>query len=252
MYKSINKYIIASALGIVILGPFFPVYAQNLSSPNYHLELGNISFDGPTNAPQPREVGLPIHPVKQEEPKELYDDKGYFVQEGFSYLNQDQAFTLTIQPTLISYDSLFPDQPLLKEVKLTINPGGSDSYQVLAALNGSLKTKSSQTIASTTCDDPARPCSTSVAALWDSANTYGFGFTVKGEDTLPDFDNGHLFRSFADLHGKEAQLVQIINGLGTAADSQRASTLRLKLNISENQPSGIYQSSLVFLALPSY
>ena len=86
-----------SILGVVFLPLLLPctlVFAQNLSSPNYHLELGNVSFDEPTSGPAgPLELTLPK--AKPEEPKELYDDKGYFAKDGFSYLTQDQAFSLS-------------------------------------------------------------------------------------------------------------------------------------------------------------
>ncbi len=220
-----------------------PVHAQD----SYRLEYKQFNFEVPTPNPT-----TDINPIKTDQkPASVYDDKGYIIKQGFDYLTSDQPFSFAFDPGVVDFGNLFPDQPVVKEVKLTIGLGGSPSYQVLALAHDNLKTQNQQQIKPVACDNKVTDaCTPLKAAFWDKHSSYGFGFSVAGPDALADFNQGKRFRPFSK-RSSEPQAVQILARYLPITD-QVQNRLILKVNVAEDQPGGLYQNTLELLALPGY
>lgn len=241
MVKWSNLSVIA-AIFLIFPGS---VSAQELSSPNYKLEFGNFSMTSGTKSSELYQIRDTVGQTASE----VYGSSGYILKAGAGYTTGTAAFRFTIDQTSIHFPSLYPDQPQTADLVLQVFLGAASGYQILTAATDDLKSREGSIIAATHCDDPTDPCKPTQARPWTSPLTYGLGFSVSGSDSSADFENGKLYRPFANL-GLGNSSVQILSG--DAKDKEHLATLRVKINISEDQSAGIYQNTLRFAALPGY
>jgi len=176
----------------------------------------------------------------------LYSSSNYKARVGFQYIHSLKPFSFTISDLAINLGSLIAQTPATDANTLTVSCDNAGGYQVLAFESHPLKSGDNY-ISDTTCD--GNDCDQTSAGVWVQNTTYGFGFNINGDDTPADFVDSTYFRQFADdSAGESAQVV--MSNSGTVTNSQ--ATVTYKANIDSNQATGKYQTSIVYLAIPTY
>ena len=136
---------------------------------------------------------------------------------------------------------------------LTVSAGGAGGYQVTAFENHPLSSAAGNYIPDTLGDNGN--ASETAAALWTQNTTYGFGFRMSGDDIPNDFNNPacspNCFRQFADPTASPPEEPQIVMSSVDLARHAEA-TASYKINISGDQPAGVYQNQIIFIAIPLY
>lgn len=237
------NYSLALLLSFLILTP--KALATEVSSPNYKLEIGDFNITSGKKPAKNQSEQANTTPAPN-----IYPESGYIMKTGYPSGIADETFGFSIEPNLVKFSPLYPDQPLSQDVALTVRVPKNGGYQILAQANDLLKNSSNDIINQVRCDDPIDPCNPSHAGFWNSPLTHGYGFTVLGEDSLEDFDHAKRFRPFALLSKGEGG-IQIAASLRRTL-GKRISTLRLKINTPEDQPTGLYQNTLQLVAMPSF
>lgn len=173
------------------------------------------------------------------------------VLSGFQYIHSIIPFSFAISPIAIPFGPLTPGIPKTVTQTLTVSAGGAGGYQVTARENNPLKILSSTpTIPDTTCDVS---CDETTAGVWSEATTYGFGYTMHGNDVPSPFPTaapaGSDYKQFADTSKSEpAEIVMSSVKVGRS----RVSTVTYKVNISSLQEAGQYQNIIYYTAIPGY
>lgn len=176
-----------------------------------------------------------------------FSSTGYIIKAGFQYLRPILPFKFSISNVNVNLETLLPNMPKIATTMLTVSPGSARSYQVTVSEIGKLRMLSGNFIPDTSCD--SGNCTTTSAAVWSSNSAYGFGYNMKGQDISLDFINDSYFRPFSDdtVGGNPAIIMNSAN-----ASKTRQSTMTIKANISNLQPTGNYNTVLNFIAIPSY
>ena len=232
---------------VFFLGGFLlvnsPLLAVNMRSENYRIQWGNINIGGGQQSSANYHLGLTMG---QTGPG-LYAATGYKIRAGFQYIHSIIPFSFTISDLTIDFGTLVPQTPVTATNILTVSAGGAGGYQVLAFETHPLRSETNVDIPDTTCD--SGNCNEATADVWSQNTTYGFGFNISGDDVPTDFIDNTYFRQFANQEaGETAQTVMSKNGV----TRQSQATVTYKVNISSTQPSGNYQTQIVYLAVPSY
>lgn len=219
--------------------------ASELSSPNYKLQFGDFAVTSGTKSSETYQ----LRDIVGQTANSIYSDSGYILKAGWLNLTEKEAFGMTIDPNAIRFAPLYPDQPIEKELKISVVIGGASSFQVLAAELDLLKSSQGNTVANTSCDDSLKSCTVDQAATWTSSLTHGFGYRVKGADAPEDFSRSDAFRPFATLSLGQSPAVLLQSNI---SKSPHNNIIYLKINIGEEQPSGVYQNQIQFTAIPGY
>ena len=179
-----------------------------------------------------------------------FSSTGYIVKAGFQYVHSIIPFRFSISDTSIDFGTLAPNTPSTADTVLSIYFGGAGQYQVTAIEEGPLRTLNNlSTIPDTSCDGGGDTCNESLAKVWTSSSTYGFGYNMSGNDVPADFTDNTYFRPFPDRAADESPAVVMTS---TNVYKNRQSTMKFKTNISGIQPAGSYQTVINFVATPSY
>lgn len=216
---------------------------ERIESPNYRIIFPNFN----SGAGIPSSSNYYLNTTIGQTAPGLFSSSGYRTKAGFQYINSIIPFSFSISDIQINFGTLTPGSPSTDTSTLIVSAGGAGGYTVKASENNPLKTfEGSDTIIDTLCDTT---CSESTAASWTSATKYGFGFNMSGDDIPADFTNSNYFRQFADRSNSETQAI-IMSSVNVGRE--RTATITYKVNISNIQPSGIYQNIITFTAIPSY
>ena len=138
--------------------------------------------------------------------------------------------------------------PNTANATLTVDFGGAGQYQVTAGETGQLALLSNPATAipDTSCDGGTNTCNTSLAKVWSSGTAYGFGYNMAGQDIPADFTDSTYYRPFANVS------TPVVVMSSSAVGKNRQSTITYKVNVSNIQPAGSYQTIINFVATPSY
>jgi hypothetical protein len=227
-----------------------PVYAQSgrMNSNQYRIETGNINFGSGTPTSAGYDLGTTIGQIAANE----FSSSGYVVKAGFQYMHSILPFTFAISDTSIALGTLTPQTPATATSDLTVSFGGAGQYQVTAIEEGPLDTQSGgDYIPDTSCNGGAQTCTETSAHVWTSTSAYGFGYNISGEGTPADFINSTYFRPFPDEDLAEAPAVVMSSSNVTDANGETA-TVTYKVNISNIQAAGTYDTVIKFVATPSF
>jgi len=221
--------------------------AQTMDSTNYKIRMPNLNFSSGSPTSTDYKLGFT---AGQTSPG-LYSSTGYKVRAGFWYIKSIIPFSFSVSPTTIDFETLTAGSPTTQTITLTVWAGGAGGYQVTAQENKPLTSGSNNTIADTTCDDG--DCDEHTAKTWSEATTYGFGYTMYGNDVPTPFPTaapaGNQYKQLTDISLNETpEPVMSSNKVG----KNRSATVNLKVNISGTQAAGTYQNVLTFIATPSY
>jgi hypothetical protein len=214
---------------------------ERVESANYRIVFPNFN----SGAGIPTSTNYSLNTTLGQNAPGLFTSSGYRVKAGFQYINSIIPFSFSISDIQKNFGTLTPNSPSTTTSTLTVSAGGAGGYLVKASENNPLS-NGTDNIIDTLCDTS---CSETLAASWTSTSKYGFGFNMSGDDVPADFVNSNYYRQFADRSNSETQqTIMSSNNVGR----QRTATITYKVNVSDVQPSGIYQNVITFTAVPSY
>lgn len=220
-----------------------PSYAQtSMDSENYKIEYGNINVTSGEKSSD--NYGL-TDTVGQFAPG-AYSSNGYLVRAGFQYIYSVTPFYFSVSKTTIPFGTITPENPATDSLELSVS-NANNGYQVTVIENSQLTNDQGAIIPDTSCD--AQNCNQTTAAPWTLNSTYGFGYSMSGQDIPQTFINGTYFRPFPSVNQTESPVIVMSSSNAT---SQSQATLTFKITISQNQEAGNYQNIISFTAIPLY
>jgi len=223
-----------------------PSYAENLSSDNYKIQMGNLNMGAGLPTSTSYNLGL----TGGQTAPGLYSYNGYKVMAGFWYLKTIIPFAFTLSDLTIDFGTLVPGTPATAQNNLSVSAGGAGGYQVTAIESDALKTiAGTSNITDTTCNGGGSTCNETTAALWTDNTKYGFGYNLVGHDIPATFVNSTYFRPFPSLAASETAATVMES---TQVGRDRMATVTYKVNISGSQAAGDYRNYIVFVATPKY
>lgn len=240
-----KSYILCLLSCILYLALPANIYAQAvIESPNYRIQFPNLN----SGAGIPTSTNYALDSTIGQTAAGRFTSDGYIVRSGFQYIHSIIPFSFAIEKIAIPFGSLTPQTPAYDTSTLTVSSGGANGYQVTAKENNPLTSQTPDTIPDTLCD--LGTCSETTAGVWTESTTYGFGYTMHGDDVPSPFPTaapaGNQYKQFADASAP--QIVMSSANVGRA----RRSTITYKVNISNVQPAGSYQNIITFTATPTY
>lgn len=235
-------------LGLLFLILNLSVASANMKSSDYELQMPNLNFSAGTVSSSNYKLGFT---GGQTAPGE-YTRNGFKVLAGFWYLKTIIPFSFSISNQLIDFGILSANVPKTATTDLTVSAGGAGGYQVTAEENHQLMVPSTEVIIADTTGDNG-DISESNFGTWAQNTTYGFGYTLYGNDVPTPFPTaapaGDQFKQFTDISkGETPQVVMISNSVG----KNRTATVTYKVNISASQAAGRYHNVIMFIATPTY
>ncbi|SRR3989339_19187 len=246
-------------------------HAVNMDSERYKIQYGNINIGGKKSSDLD-DGTYNLSATLGQVAAGQFESNGYIVKAGFQYIYSKIPFTFSLSSIRADLGTLFPSTPSTTSIQLTVSYGGAGQYVVTAGEQGTMQNFSYDPIPNTTCNGGADTCSRTLAKIWTSTSSYGFGYSMSGEDIPADFIDSTYYRPFADLTVPEdpvsiMQSANVTQNLiptpnpsytpaplltGTPRDITHTSTLTFKANISPLQQAGSYTTVVHFTATPSF
>jgi len=228
-----------------------PAGAQDtIRSPNYEITWPNVNM----GAGAPSSTNYKMGVTMGQTGPGLYSSTGYKVRAGFQYIHSIIPFYFKISPFALNFETLTVNVLTNeKTLTLTVNSGAAGGYQVTAQENNPLTSTAGSTILDTTCDSTDACDHDTDFGTWADTNTYGFGYTMTGDDTPLGFSSGTEFRNFADAPGENpVKVMGKTPAEGHQAEKNKIATMKARINISSTQAAGSYQNILTFVATPTF
>lgn len=248
-HQSIYKYIFILLLFFLPI----PAFALQLESDHYTIQRGTIEVNtnqgqSPSSRATPPQALSLLDGIGPEDAASFGHD-GYVVHHGDKDEMAAVWFSLAVSPAMLYYDDLSPDIPLEKTLLLRLQNDKTTGYSIHVYQNTPLRTNTGLFIPDTNCDIYANaPCTTVSAGTWSDSSTFGFGYTVMKSTSPDDFRSGRWFRPFPSLDRQEGP-VKIIQSYGAFVTEDIE--LKVRLLISNKQPTGQYRNTISIVALPS-
>lgn len=238
-----NYKLLIVLITLIILIPFTPALAVNMSSDAYKLQFTNLNMTSGSKSSENFQI---LDTLGQTAPGE-YASSGFYVKAGFPYIKTIIPFSFSISDLSIDFGTLSPSVFATLTNTLTVSFGAAGGYSVVAHEDHPLKLQTgSITIPDTTCDTA---CDEATAAVWVNTTNYGFGYNMSGNDVPAAFVDNTYFKQFADNSiGEPDQIVMSSANVGVG----RTATVTYKINIGTTQAAGDYENSIVFIATPTY
>jgi len=238
--------ILSSLLSIITLAiSVVPVLAERLESESYIIQFGNFNSTSGTKTSSSYNLTDTVGQTASG-PYGMYGTTT-FLGSGFQYIYQIQDFSFSISKQLIDFGLLTTDTFSTDSHTLTVNTRGGGGYTVYAYEQKPLTHQDgSDLIVNTNCD---AGCNYITAAPWVTPTNYGFGFNMSGEDIASDFANSTYFRPFAD-NSNGQNMSAVMSSSDLAID--QLSTVTYKVSIGGSQAAGIYNTAVVYIAVPGY
>ncbi len=221
--------------------------AERLESDSYVIQFGNFNVTSGEKSSASYSVTDTVGQVGAG-PYGEYGTSSYFVGGGFQYIYQIDRFSFTISDLTIALGQLTPGSHSTDSNTLTITTRGAGGYTVYAYEREPLsQVNGSASIPNTTCD--AGTCSYTSAGVWSNQNIAGFGYNMSGHDVPAAFVNGTYYKAFAD--DSQAQAMQAVMSSANIASSRQA-TVTYKAGVSGSQAAGLYETDIIFVAVPGF
>lgn len=218
------------------------VAAQTMLSPNYKVRMGNFNMTsgGKTS------TSYSLTDTVGQTAAGLYASAGYSVKAGFQYIYTLFDFSFIISDLTVDLGTLTPNAFATASNTLTVSAPGQ-GYSVTAQESQTLQNANGDLVADTTCDSGS--CTETAAGVWTDNSALGFGYNLTGNDIAADFTNSSYFRPFPNSALSETPAVVM---LSASSGENRQSTVTYKANISTVQAAGNYQTSIIYIATPTY
>lgn len=245
----------------LFLIPYSEVIAINMDSNKFKIQFGNVNVGAKSADSDLYKLSTTVGQTAAGK----FSSQGYIIKAGFQYIHSIIPFTFSVSNTQINLGLLNPNNPATATTDLTVSFGSAGSYQVTAIEETPLKTLIGVTIPDTSCNGGANVCDESVANLWNSNGSYGFGYQATGQDipqtytTCQGINGNNCYRRFPDRNSGEIPVVVMSSNNVTevidpnpAVRNKHLSTITFKANISNLQGAGSYQNTINFIATPGY
>jgi hypothetical protein len=222
-----------------------------MKSDDYELQMPNLNFVSGSGTSPNYKLGF----TGGEMTPGAYTSTGFRVWAGFWYLKSIIPFTFSLSNQEINFGDLSSGVPQTATTNITVSAGGAGGYQVTVEENHPLMVYSiGATIPDTTGDNG--DITQTNAGNWANNTTYGFGYTIYGNDVPSPFPTAiptqiptTNFKQFADLSKNESpQVIMTSSKVG----KNRSATLLYKINTSTSQAAGQYQNVITYIATPTY
>lgn len=220
------------------------VQAETMQSNSYQIQFGNFNMTSGTKSSSSYNL---TDTVGQTAAGQFTGD-GYLVKSGFQYIYPFGEFSFSLSKLTIDFGEITPGTFKTATHQVDVSVIGAGGYSVTVFENHPLRLQSgTSTIPDTTCDNGL--CTEETAESWTNPANVGFGFNASGDDVVADFVSANYFRQFADL--ASAELPQTIMA-ANSVQSNRTATITYKVTPSGDQPAGLYETQVVFSAIPTY
>lgn len=224
----------------IFLSCVMPLNAAEMESPRFRIESGSVDFTLPET---PSEGS---HQNNNNPDIEIYNSTGMLVKSD-SQSTDSTPFRFSIGNSLLSFKDVSPNMPSTVSSLISVT-GGRSIYQIFLSESNELNKLSGESIPDTLCS-ANRKCTPAISAPWNSISSYGFGYSLSGQNIPTDFKNGTYFRPFANIK-KNSQPIAIMKA--SDKSDERHATITLKTIVSAVQADGTYESVINFLAVPGY
>lgn len=219
-----------------------------MRSDNYELQMPNLNFSAGNVSSSNYKLGF----TGGQTGNGPYNSTGYRVLAGFWYLKTIIPFSFSISNTVIEFGTLTSGLPSTANTDITVSAGGAGGYQVTVQEDHQMSVHSIGAIISDTTGDSGNITESSANA-WALNTTYGFGYTMFGNDVPTPFPTagpaGTTYKQFADISKNETpQTIMLNNAVGR----NRRATLTYKINTSATQVAGRYHNVITFIATPLF
>lgn len=230
---------------IFIVNFHTPVFADTLTSPTFEINMSTINITGGQKSSTSYKVSDTVGQTAQGQ----FNSTGFVIKAGFQYIRTLIPFSFRISNLDLNFGSLVPGTPTLLSNTLTVTTGSAFGYTVKTIEDHSLRLLGGVTTIPDTSCDLSLTCSLTDATPWTDNSRYGFGYNAQGTDVdASDFVNTTYYRPFpvqnVDLPAT------VMSRSGVATDS--AATVTYKINIAGDQPAGIYQNNIQYIAIPAF
>lgn len=239
-------FIMSNLLFLLLSIPQSALSQARMTNEDFILRFGNLNTSSGNISGSGFKLGFTAGQTSQG----LYSGENYKVKAGFQYAHPIGFFRFSISSQLIDFGPLAPGTPITRTNNLTINSGAAKGYKIIASENHPLRDGgTNDEIPDSSCDDGS--CTEIIASEWSNVLTYGFGYrcdNVNGNDCTSGFSNENNFKQFANIEISEIpQPVMLDINRGKDQESQ----ITYKTNISANQPAGLYENIITYIAIPS-
>ncbi|HUW24234.1 MAG TPA: hypothetical protein VMW04_01265 [Patescibacteria group bacterium] len=246
--KSQTTFGICLVIGAWFLGFFAVEAAANMRSSDYELQMPNLNFSAGMTSSNDYKLGFTGGQMAPGE----YSRNGFKVLAGFWYLKTIIPFSFSISNQIIDFGPLSAGVPKTATTNLTVSAGGAGGYQVTAEENHQLMVPTTGAIIADTTGDNG-DINESNFGTWEQNTTYGFGYTLYGNDVPSPFPTaapaGNQFKQFTDISkGETPQVVMLSDQVG----KNRIATVTYKINTSASQAAGRYHNVITYIATPTY
>ncbi|HUV72471.1 MAG TPA: hypothetical protein VMW25_05700 [Clostridia bacterium] len=239
---------VITAIVIIIIIKLASPAAANMKSEDYKLQMPNLNFTAGSVSSPDYKMGFTGGELIPGE----YSSAGYKLLVGFWYLKNIIPFTFTISNQVVDFGTLSSGVPATATTDLTVSAGGAGGYQVTTQENHQLMVYATGALIPDTTGDNS-DISEETAGDWALDTTYGFGYTMYGDDVPTPFPTaapaGNSYKQFADISKNEDP--QVIMSSDKVAKNHTA-TVTYKVNISASQPAGRYHNVITYIATPTY
>lgn len=234
---------------ITIINFIFPSStAAVMKSTDYELQMPNLNFSSGNVSSANYKLGFT---GGQTAPGE-YTSTGFRVLAGFWYIKTIIPFSFSVSNNLIEFGTLSSGVPATATTILTVSAGGAGGYQVTTEENHQLMVYSTGSLIPDVTGDNGDITETA-AGEWVLSTTYGFGYTMYGNDVPTPFPTagpaGTQYKQFTDISKSETSQTIMSS---TQVGKNRSATVTYKVNISATQASGRYHNVITYIATPTY
>jgi len=245
------KIAVAFFAGVVFFIATSPISA-NMHSSDYELQMPNLNFSAGNVSSANFKLGF----TGGQNMPGPYSSTGFKVLAGFWYLKTIIPFSFTISNQVINFEPLSIEVPQTATTTLTVSAGGAGGYQVTAQENHQLLVDSLGAIIPDTTGDNG-DATESQAGVWTQNSTYGFGYTMHGQDVPTPFPTaaptpglqGDDYKQFTDISKNETpEVIMTSANVG----KNRTAVVTYKVNISSTQIAGLYHNVITYIATPTY
>lgn len=220
----------------------------NMKSEDFEVQMPNLNFSSGNVSSTDYKLG---YTGGQTAPGE-YSRAGFKVLAGFWYLKTIIPFTFSVSNQIVDFGTLSTGVGQTATTVLTVSAGGAGGYQVTAQENHQLRVYSTGAMIPDTTGDSG-DITQSNAGLWAENTTYGFGYTLYGDDVPTPFPTaapaGNQYKQFSDTSKVESPEVVMSSAV---VGKNRTATVTYKINISASQIAGRYQNVIMYIATPTY
>lgn len=239
-------------LGLSFLSSKILIHQARVKSTNYEIQFPNFNSGAGLPESANYSVNTTIGRISGN-----FASNSYIIKAGFQYVSSIIPFSFSLSSYLVDFDTptLTPGTPATETATITIKAGGAGGYSLKVYEEHPLQDANLNTIPDTLCDTT---CSEALAASWTSSSKYGFGLNMQGDDVPADFTGPNDYRQFADISNSESAGTIMSKAKVTydypnnAWPWESIATVTYKVNVSDIQPAGRYQTIVKYVAMPTF